>query len=194
MLLWIILGIIAVIVIAFVLIYNRIVALNRRVDQAFADIDVQLNRINELLPNLINVLKQSAVFEKKVLESIAEAHKELVSAMKSDTDTKVRAASKFFGVFYPIVYQIPQYPQLQSIKGFQDVMKEITVSIDKLAYARQFYNQAVNDYNVFIESFPGIIVAAILRKKPREFFNLPETERKEAESKLKSGELTKFEI
>lgn len=193
MILWIIVAL-AIIAIAFIYVYNRIVTLSRRVDQAFADIDVQLNRISELLPNLLNVLKQSAVFEKKVLENIAEAHKELVGAMKSDANTKVKAASKFFGVFYPIVYQIPQYPQLQSIKGFQDVMKEITVSIDKLTYARQFYNQAVNDYNVYIETFPGIIVAKIIGKKSREFFNLPETERREAEEKLKSGKATKFEV
>lgn len=196
MILYLIIGIVVLLVIIFIVIYNRIVTLGRRVDEAFSQIDVQLTRISELIPNLINILKQSAVFERNTLERIAHAHVELVSSMKDakDSDSKVRAANKFFGVFYPIVYQIPQYPQLQSIKGFQDVMKELTVSMDKIAYARQFYNQAVRDYNVFIESFPPVILAKLLGKQAREFFKLEEAERKEITSKLKSGELTKFEL
>lgn len=184
-------GVVLVIILIFIWVYNRIVTLSRRCDQAFADIDVQLQRIAELLPNLINVLKGSASFEKSTLEKIARAHAELVEALRGDTSQKVRGANRFFGVFYPLVYQLPQYPQLQSIQGFQQVMNEIKVSIDKIAYARQFYNQAVNDYNTFIESFPGVLLAGIMGKKAREYLKLGEEERREIQVSLRRGELTK---
>ncbi|NPA86737.1 MAG: LemA family protein, partial [Candidatus Diapherotrites archaeon] len=163
--------------------------LRMRAMQAWADIDVQLQRVAELVPNLVNSLKGSALFEKKTLENIARAHAELVEAMrKGDQEGKVKAASNFMGVLMPIIYQIPQYPQLQTTETFRKLMDELSESMDKIAYARQFYNQAVADYNTFISLFPWNIVASLFNFKPLPFFQMPE--REAVIRKLSTGEYT----
>ncbi|MEM4040151.1 MAG: LemA family protein [Thermoplasmata archaeon] len=177
--------------ILFVYGYNRIVALEKRVEQSWADIDVHLKALAEKVPNLINVLKSQANFEQKTLIQISESYGKLMSALRGgDFDRKVKSASEFFGVFMPIVFQLPQFPQLQSNQTFRDLFNEIKISIDKVTYARQFYNQAVQEYNVTILSIPWIIIAKLMNKKEKPYFMLGEEKRKEIESKLESGDLT----
>lgn len=101
---------------------------------------------------------------------------------------KVQVSSNFFGAIYPIILQLPNYPQLQSIPGFSNLMHEITVAIDKITYARQYYNQAVEDYNVFISKFPWVIVAKIFGKKPHVYFEYKR--REETLYRLESGDFT----
>ena len=191
--LWIIACVIVIAALLFIYGYNKIISLEKRVEQSWADIDVQLTRVNELFPNLINTVKSSAVFEKSVLENIAKAHNELIKTMSSSRsiDEKVKAASKFMGVFVPIVYQIPQYPKLTSTKSFKELMDKISVAIDKIAYARQFYNQAVRDYNTFILSAPWFLIGRMIGKKEKSFFEMPERRREEVERRLEKGEYTK---
>jgi len=175
----------ALIVLLAVYGYNRIVALESRVERAWADVDVQLKRIAELIPNLINALRASAGFEKSTLEAIANAHTHLMEASGTQ---RVEAASKFIAAVYPIVYQVPQYPRLQTTEEYSKLMDELRYSMDKLSYARQFYNQAVQDYNVFIAQLPWNIIAALLSKRPRPYFEVPE--REELEKRLESGNIT----
>ncbi|MEM5832742.1 MAG: LemA family protein, partial [Candidatus Aenigmatarchaeota archaeon] len=171
--------------------YNRIVALEKRVEQSWADIDVHLKALAEKIPNFINVLKSQANFEQKTLLQISESYGKLMSALRGvNFDDKVKSANEFFGVFMPIVFQLPQFPQLQTNQTFRDMFNEIKVSIDKVAYARQFYNQAVQEYNVTIISIPWIIIAKLMNKKEKPYFTLGEEKRKEIESKLESGDLT----
>ncbi len=184
---WVLLVIVVLIVVYG---YNRIVQLEMKAEQAWADIDVQLRRIADLVPNLINVLKGSARFEKGTLESIAEAHTKLVDAMrKGNAEQRVKTASEFMGVFMPIVYQIPQYPDLKTTETFKETLMEITHSVDKIAYARQFYNQAVTEYNTFISMIPWNIIAKLMGKDKKPLFEVPE--REEITRRLESGELTK---
>ncbi len=190
MIVWILLGLAVLVVILAIYGYNRIVTLEMRARGAWANIDVQLRRVAELVPNLINTVKGSARFEKGTLQAIAEAHAKLVEAMRGGSvDQKVRAASNFMGVFVPIIYQIPQYPDLKTTEQFKKVLDELTVSMDKIAYARQFYNQAVSDYNQFIMQFPWVILARLLNKRPMPFFQAPE--REQIEARLQTGELTR---
>ena len=181
---WLLLLLLALVLI-FIYGYNRIVSLEVRAERAWADIDVQLKRIAELVPNLINTLKGSASFERSTLESIADAHARLVRASGPE---RVEAASKFIAAVYPIVYQIPQYPDLKTTEEYAKLMDELRYSLDKLSYARQFYNQAVQEYNTFISQFPWNILAALLSKRPRPYFTAPH--REEIERRLESGELT----
>lgn len=169
----------------FVYGYNRIVSLEIRVNKAWADVDVQLKRIAELIPNLVNTLKGSANFERSTLEAIADAHARLVSSSGTD---RVDAASKFVAAVYPIIYQIPQYPSLKTTEEYSKLMDELRYSFDKLAYARQFYNQAVQEYNTFIAQLPWNIIAILLTKKPKPYFEIPN--REDIEKRLESGTLT----
>lgn len=192
MIIYIILGIGIIFAILCIYGYNRIINLEKRVDRAWSDIDVHLQRIAELLPNLINILKGQANFERETLTKIADAYGKLVEAMKStSTSDKASKASAAVGVLFPIIYQLPQFPQLQSVQGFNKVMDEIKVSIDKIAYSRQFYNQAVTDFNTFISIFPWMIIAKGMGKKEKSLFQLPETRREEIGRALASGEFTK---
>ncbi len=186
---WVILGIVLAMVALVVYAYNRIITLEMRVKGAWANIDVQLRRIAELVPNLINTVKGSARFEKGTLQAIADAHARLVEAMRGGSvDQRVRAASNFMGVFVPIIYQIPQYPNLKTTEQFKKLLDELTVSIDKIAYARQFYNQAVSDYNQFILQLPWLLVARLMGKQPMPFFEAPE--REQIEQMIQRGTLT----
>jgi len=189
----IVIALIAVSFVAFFIVgYNSIVRKEQQVKNAFSSIDVQLNRIAEQLPNLVNVVKGAGVLESKTLTQIADAYGKYAGALKSSSDpnTKIKAAATFFGTVMPIILQLPQYPQLQSIQQFQQLYNEIKVSIDKIAYAREFYNSAVQDYNLFILSFPWIIIAKLMGKKPYEYF---EYERKEETRRaLETGEITKI--
>ena len=186
----ILLGIIVFLVWLVIYAYNRATALKITAQGACADIDVQLERVAELIPNLVNTLKASAKFEKGTLEAIANAHAKLIEAMRSgNQENKVKAASSFMGVVMPIVYQVPQYPELKSIPEFSKLMDELTKSMDKISYARQFYNQAVGEYNLFISQFPWKIITSMFGFKPLPFFEMPD--REVTLQQLKSGELTK---
>ena len=189
LLLWIVVGIIVFLIGLVVYAYNTAVILRMRANRAWADIDVQLERVAELIPNLVKTLKGSAHFEKSTLEAIANAHAKLIEAMRHGTqEEKVKAASNFMGVVMPIIYQIPQYPQLQTVKGFQKLMDELTTSMDKIAYARQFYNQAVGEYDTFIQVFPWNIITSFFGFKPLPFFQIPD--RESIMARLRSGEMT----
>ncbi len=171
--------------------YNRIVQLEQRMKKAWSDVDVQLKRIAELIPNLVNTVKGSAAFEKSTLEEIAKAHSELVKNMGTgDIEKEVKAASKFMGVLMPIVYQIPQYPDLKSTQHFQSLMNELTVSIDRLSYARQFYNQTVEEYNTFISQIPWNIIASLMNRKPATYFQVEDASRERIEKSLEEGSIT----
>jgi len=190
-LLIIVLAIIFFVVALFIAGYNGIVKREQRVRQAQSEIERELNRIAELLPNLVNTVKGAGLLEQKVLTQISESYSKYLSAIKSSKDLsdRINTSSSFFGTIMPIILQLPQYPQLQSMQQFQMLFNEIRVSIDKVAYARQFLNDAINDYNTYILSFPGIIIAKLLGKKELPYFRYERSE--ETRRSLESGEFTK---
>ncbi|MEM5820716.1 MAG: LemA family protein [Candidatus Aenigmatarchaeota archaeon] len=175
----------------FIVTYNKIVRMERNIDKAWREIDIQLQRIAEQLPNLINILKGQAGFEKDVLTRISDAYARIAEAMRAPpTKENVGKVSSALGILMPIIYQLPQYPQLQSIQAFSKVMDELRVSIDKIAYSRQFYNDAVTEYNIFINSFPWLIVARMLGKSDKPLFEIGEEKRREITTKLETGAFT----
>jgi len=133
----------------------------------------------------------SWLLEQKIPTQISESYSKYLSAIKSSKDLsdRINTSSSFFGTIMPIILQLPQYPQLQSMQQFQMLFNEIRVSIDKVAYARQFLNDAINDYNTYILSFPGIIIAKLLGKKELPYFRYERAE--ETRRSLESGEFTK---
>lgn len=169
---------ILVILIAFAwMLYNGLVGKKLRVDEALSQIDVQLKRRADLIPNLVETVKGYAKHEKEVFESVTKARSALLSAQtlkdKSDANNQIAAALK------SILAVAEAYPELKASENFKTLQEEVTDTEDKVAYSRQFYNTTVMDYNTSLKVFPNVLVASMLGFKEAEFFgDVTEVEKK----------------
>ena len=178
----IILIILAALVILFLLIlvgyYNRFTVLLNRIDNSFAQIDVQLKRRADLIPNLIETTKGYAKHEKEIFEKVSEARAALVSANKSGDMTKrIKADNALEGAIGKLFAIAENYPDLKANQNFLQLQQELSATEDKIAYSRQFYNDSILSYNDSCKTFPGVIFANILGKKPGNWLQIPEAER-----------------
>ncbi len=172
----IILGIIGLVVILTIFYYNKFVTLKKRVENAWAQIDVQLKRRADLIPNLVNSVKGYAKFEKKVLTEVTKARTEILSARTPMK--KAEANNKLEGALKTIFAVAEAYPSLKSNENFKQLQEELSSTENKVAYARQFYNDIVTTYNTQIVVFPGMLFAGILNMKEKELFQTSNEERK----------------
>lgn len=168
----IILGVVAVIAIMVIGIYNGLVSKRQRCNQAFADIDVQLKQRQNLIPNLVETVKGYAAHEKETLDAVIQARN---TAANASTPGEMGAAEGMLGQAIGRLFALAEaYPDLKANQNFMDLQDELAVIEDKIAAARRFYNSAVQDYNTAREQFPGSIVAGSFNFEPREFFDLGE--------------------
>ncbi len=182
MILTIILIIVAAIVILVLLMlwgyYNRFTVLLNRIDNSFAQIDVQLKRRADLIPNLIETVKGYASHEKEVLNKVSEARAALVSANKSgDMAKRMKADGMLENVLGRLFAIAENYPDLKASQNFSQLQQELSSTEDKIAYSRQFYNDSILSYNNSCKTFPGVMFAKILGKKPGNWLQIPEAER-----------------
>jgi LemA protein len=171
----IILIIIILLVIAFIVIYNRLVVKRMRVDNGWAQIDVQLKRRYDLIPNLVETVKGYAAHEKEVLTKVTEMRSRAMGATNpkeaAETNNMLTATLKsLFAV-------VENYPQLKANENFMRLQEELTATENKISFARQFYNDVVMDYNATIQKFPQTIIASLFNFKSREFFEAPTEEK-----------------
>ncbi len=168
-----IVAIVIVLAIILVVVYNSLVALQKRVNNAWAQIDVQLKRRAELIPNLIETVKGYARFERKVLTEVTAAR---TAIMKAKTPPEAaKGESMLAGALKTIFAVAENYPKLRASENFKSLQEEFATTENKIAYARQFYNDSVMRFNTAIAQFPGNIVAAIFGlRKPREYFEVKE--------------------
>ncbi len=166
---WIV-GILLVVTIAvFVMIYNSLVTLQKRVDNAWAQIDVQLKRRADLIPNLIETVKGYARFEKKVLTDVTKARTAIMAAKNPAEAAK--GENMLAGALKTIFAVAENYPQLKASENFKSLQEEFATTENKIAYARQFYNDSVMQYNTAIAVFPNSVVAGMFGfSKPRQYF------------------------
>lgn len=174
--------IIALVIIALIIIflwalYNGLVSKKLHVDEAESQIDVQLKRRADLIPNLVETVKGYAKHEKEVFENVTRARSALLSAKsmadKADANNQLAAALK------SILAVAEAYPELKASENFKALQEEVTDTEDKVAYSRQFYNTTVMDYNTSLKVFPNVVIAPILGFKEAEFFgDLTEDEKK----------------
>lgn len=146
-----------------------------RVSEAFSQIDVQLKRRTDLIPNLVETVKGYATHEKTVLEEITKARTSLMSAKsvsdKSSANTQLTQSLKsLFAVS-------ENYPTLKASDNFKELQEELSDTENKIAYSRQFYNSTVMDYNTKIKVFPTALFANMLNFKPADFFETSEKEK-----------------
>ena len=170
---WIILGVIVALVLWAITIYNGLVALRQRANQAFADIDVQLKQRHDLIPNLVETVKGYAGHERGTLEAVIKARQTAVAA--PSIDQKVQAENALSGTLRQLFALSESYPDLKANQNFQQLQSELSDIENKLAAARRFFNNAVQEYNTGIQNFPAVLIAGPLGFREHAFFDLGET-------------------
>jgi len=151
-----------------VTIYNGLIRLKNRVDEAWSDIDVQLKRRYNLIPNLVNTVKGYAAHEKEVFEKVTEARSRAMSA--NSTEDKAQAENMLSNTLKSLFVVAESYPDLKANQNFLELQRELTDTEDKIQAARRFYNGNVRDFNIKIEIFPNNLFAGILNFTKRQFF------------------------
>ncbi len=167
--------IIIALIIAAIFYYNKFIKMRKRVENAWAQIDVQLKRRADLIPNLINTVKGYAKFERKVLTEVTKARTALLNA--KTPKKAAEANNKLAGALKTIFAVAESYPTLKANENFKQLQEELTTTENKVAFARQFYNDIATRYNIAISLFPGIIFARILNLKEKELFETEEEAR-----------------
>ena len=163
------LGFIALI---FIYYFNKFIVLGNRIDNSLSQIDVQLRKRADLVPNLVNIVKGYVKHEKAMIEKVTAARTAMLTA--KDLPAKMRAGNQLQAALKSIFALAENYPQLKANENFLALQEELTAIEDKIAYARQFYNDSVLDYNNSTKTFPGVMFAKIYNAKEKEFLQLPE--------------------
>lgn len=183
--LYVILGLIAVAAIWFIAVFNGIVVLRNRTKEAWSDIDVQLKRRHDLIPNLVETVKGYAKQEETVFTKVTEARAAAISAEKTgDAKQSAEAENVLTGALKSIFAVAEAYPQLRSSENFQKLQDELSDTENKIEAARRFYNGNVRDFNTKIETFPNNIAAGILSAKPFDMFEAGSEEKATPEVKF----------
>ena len=169
---WIVLGVVVVIVIWAISIYNNLVAMRQRTDQAFADIDVQLKQRHDLIPNLVETVKGYAAHERGTLEAVISARNAAMAA--PGVEQKVAAENMLSGALRQLFALSESYPDLKANQNFQQLQAELSDIENKLAASRRFFNNAVQEYNTGIQQFPAALFASIFGFHDQPFFDLGE--------------------
>jgi LemA protein len=172
---WIILGIVGLIVILFVGSYNGFVTLRMRAKEAWADIEVQLKRRYDLIPNLVNTVKGYAGHESGTLEKVIAARNTAMSAMSGGPSaSSAEAENALSGTLKSIFALSENYPDLKANTNFLELQRELSDTENKIQSARRFYNGMVRDLNIKVESFPGNIIASMFSFAKMDFFDIPD--------------------
>jgi len=178
---WIIIVLALLIIITFSY-YNRFVVLANRIANSLSQIDVQLKRRTDLIPNLIETVKGFAKQEKSIMASVTEARKALVGA--KDLSGKMKANNVLEGALGKLFAIAENYPDLKSNTNFLELQRELSSTEDRVAYARQNYNDSILTYNNMVERFPGLIFAGMFSKKKMDYIKIAEVEKKVVEVKF----------
>jgi len=172
---WIIIAIVVVVALFIVYIYNSLIKLRMRVKNAWAQIDVQLKRRYDLIPNLVSAVKGYMKHEKGVLEEVTKAR---TSLMSGSTQEKAKASNQITEALKSIFAVAENYPNLKANENFMQLQEELSGTESKIAYARQFYNDSVMAFNEGIQVFPKNFFAKIFGFHQEEFFGAEGVERK----------------
>jgi LemA protein len=170
--------VVAVVALALLLLagaYNRLVVLRQHVNQAFADIDVQLKQRQDLIPNLVETVKGYAAHERGTLDAVIAARN--AAAMAQGVHDRAQAEGALTGAIRGVLALAEAYPDLKASANFVRLQDELADIENKLAAARRFFNNAVGDYNGTVQSFPAVLVARAMGFATREFFDVGEAQR-----------------
>src|SRR6201997_4552582 len=171
---WIVIGVIVVLVLWIISIYNGLVAMRQRVNQAFSDIDVQTKQRHDLIPNLVETVKGYAGHERGTLEAVVQARNAAIAAQSGGVAAQAAAENVLTGALRQLFALSEAYPDLKASQNFQQLQAELSDLENKIAAARRFFNNAVQEYNTATQRFPAALFASALGFAPKEFFDLGE--------------------
>jgi len=172
-----IIGILVVLLVLFVWsLYNGLVTMKTQIDEAWSQIDVQLKRRTDLIPNLVASVKGYAKHEKSVFENVTKARSAMMGA--TSPQEKAKANDQLSGALKSLFAVAENYPQLKANENFLQLQQELGDTEDKVAYSRQFYNSTVMDYNVKVKVFPNVLLARAFGFIEKPFFKTDEEEKK----------------
>jgi LemA protein len=173
----IILAVLAAVVLYGVLTYNRLVGLRVRSQNAWSDIDVQLKRRADLVPNLVETVKGYASHESGTLQAVTDARAGVIAAQNAGPADRAAAEAKLTGALRGLNIAVEAYPDLKAATGFRDLQSQLSQLEDSISSARRYYNAVVRDLNTAIMQVPANLVAGMMNLQPREFFEAAEAER-----------------
>ena len=171
-LIWVMIAVVAVIIAIFFIYYNRFVRLSHQIDNSLAQISVQLRKRSDLIPNLLSAVKGYMKHEKKIFKEVTDARKALMSA--KSIDKKMKAGNQMQEALKSIFAIAEGYPDLKANTNFLQLQQELSAIEDKVAYARQYYNDGIMSYNVMTNMVPGKWFASIYGFEKREYLKIPE--------------------
>ncbi|HET6441655.1 MAG TPA: LemA family protein [Phycisphaerae bacterium] len=171
-------GVVAVVALWFVFTYNGLVRLRNQVKNAWSQIDVQLKRRYDLIPNIVETVKGYAAHEKETFERVVQARQRGIDA--SDVKQQQEAENMITGALRQLFALSEAYPNLKANENFLALQEELSSTENKIGFARQYYNDTVKDFNTRQEMFPANLVASMLGFQPSEFFEIEEASQREA--------------
>lgn len=175
MITWIVLGVAVVAVGITALYYNRFISLENRIDNSLAQIDVQLKKRADLVPNLMEAVKGYVKHERSVIKEVTDARKALLGA--KDIQAKAKAGADLQNALKSIFALAENYPQLRANENFLHLQQELSAIEDKVAYARQYYNDSIQSFNNSVETFPGVMFAKLFNKVEKKMLTITAEER-----------------
>ena len=168
----IVLAIVVIVVLFLVLTYNRLVTMRQRVKEAFSDIDVQLKRRHDLIPNLVETVKGYAAHERGVFDEVTQARAGAIAAGAQGPQQRAAAEDMLTGALRSLFAVAEAYPQLQAVQEFKDLSENLRDTEDKIQFSRRFYNAQVRDYNTALQTFPTVLLASSLGFTASEYFEV----------------------
>jgi LemA protein len=177
---WVIIGIIAILVIVFIVIYNGLVRLRNQVKNAWAQIDVQLKRRHDLIPNLVETVKGYMKFERETLEAVTKARNVAVQASSAGAAERGKVEGELSSALTRLLAVVERYPDLKANQNFLALQEQLTSTENKISFSRQYYNDSVLRYNNQTQMFPSNVIAGMGGFKAGEFFAVEGAEEREA--------------
>lgn len=169
--------VVAVVLLLWATLYNRLVALRLRSQNAWSDIDVQLKRRADLVPNLVETVRGYATYERETLDAVTAARTRVLAAQGAEPHVRAAAEAGLTSALQGFTVAMEAYPELQASGGFRDLQGQLAQIEDAVQNARRYYNAVVRDLNTAIMTFPANVVAGPMGFQPREFFEAAPAER-----------------
>src|SRR4030081_297770 len=175
---WIVVAVVVIVVLWFVFTYNNLVSARNRTQEAWSEIDVELKRRHDLIPNLVNTVQGYMGHERGTLEAVTQARANAVSAGATGDPAKIGQAENMLSQSLRSLFATTEnYPELKAISAFTSLQETLTATEDKIEFSRRFYNGNVRDYNIKLQTLPTSLIAGALGFKPFGFFQADEGDR-----------------
>lgn len=175
---WVVIGIVVVLALVLMWAFNGLVRRRNRTQEAWSEIDVELKRRHDLIPNLVETVKGYAAHERQTFEAVTFARAGAVSAGATGDRAQIAAAENTLTQALRSLFAVAEnYPQLKAVEPFIQLQEQVTATEDKIEFARRYYNTSARDYNIAIQTFPRNVISGALGFRAVAFFVTPETER-----------------